>query len=68
LPQFGVSFGVGLPIANYNRLSIGQYSIVNLALEYNKRGNNDNLLKENTFRFSVGLNFSDLWFNKRKYD
>ncbi len=68
LPQFGTSFGLGLPIANYNRLSQGQYSIINVSLEYNKRGNNDNLLKENTFRFSVGLNFSDLWFNKRKYD
>ena len=68
LPQFGASFGVGLPIANYNRSSLGQYSIINVTLEYNKRGNNDNLLKENTFRFSVGLNFSDLWFNKRKYD
>ncbi|HVE60189.1 MAG TPA: hypothetical protein VNA26_00100, partial [Chitinophagaceae bacterium] len=68
LPQFGTSFGLGLPIANYNRLSPGQYSIINIALEYNKRGNNDNLLKENIFRFSVGLNFSDLWFNKRKYD
>lgn len=68
LPQFGGSLGLGLPLANYNRSSIGQYTIINLAMEYNKRGNNDNLLKENTFRFSVGLNFSDVWFTKRKYD
>jgi len=68
LPQFGASFGIGLPIANYSPLSRGQYSIINITLEYNKRGNNDNLLKENIFRFSVGLNFSDLWFNKRRYD
>ena len=68
LPSWGVTLGAGLPIANYNRLAPGQFSVVNLALEYNSRGNNDNLLKENTFRVSLGLNFSDLWFNKRKYD
>lgn len=68
LPQLGITFGMGLPLANYNRLSPGQFTIINLGFEYVKRGNNDNLLKENLFRLSVGLNFSDLWFNKRKYD
>jgi hypothetical protein len=67
LPTWGVSLGLGLPLANYNRLT-NQATFINLALEYAKRGNDDNVLKENTFRFSVGLNFSDLWFNKRKYD
>ncbi len=67
LPQFGVSFGFGLPIANYNRLS-NQFTILNFGLEYSRRGNNDNTLKENLFRLSLGLNFSDLWFTKRKYD
>lgn len=68
LPTWSATFGMGLPIANWNRLAPGQYTIVNLALEYNKRGNDQNAVKENTFRLSVGLNFSDLWFNKRKYD
>jgi hypothetical protein len=68
LPQFGVSFGLGLPLANFNRSSMGQYTIINLALEYARRGNDDNSLRENTFRLSLGLNFSDLWFNKRRYD
>jgi hypothetical protein len=68
IPQFGLSFGMGLPLANYNRLSPGQYTIINVALEYEKRGNNDNMLKEDMFRLSVGLNFSDLWFTKRRYD
>ncbi len=68
LPTWGATFGLGLPVANYNRLSPNQYTIINLALEYNKRGDDKNLLKENTFRLSVGLNFSDLWFTKRKYD
>jgi hypothetical protein len=68
LPRLGVSVGLGLPMANYNRLSPDQFSIINVALEYNKRGNNDNLLKENLFRVSIGLSFSDLWFRKRKYE
>ncbi len=68
LPVFGVSLGMGLPIVNYNRLSVNQYSVVNLALEYVRRGNDNNLLKENLFRLSVGFNFTDLWFIKRRYE
>jgi hypothetical protein len=68
LPVFGASFGMGLPIANHNRLSMNQSTMVNLAFEYSKRGNNDNLLKENMFRVSLGFNFTDLWFGKKKYD
>jgi hypothetical protein len=68
LPVYGLSFGMGLPIANYNRLSPGQFTVLNVAFEYEQRGNNENVLKENVFRISVGLNFSDLWFSKRKYD
>lgn len=68
IPLFGLSFGMALPLANYNRLSPYQFTTINLALEYEQRGNNDNELKENMFRISLGLNFSDLWFTKRKYD
>jgi len=68
LPQLGLSLGMSLPIITNNRQSLGQFTVVNVALEVEKRGNNDNLIKENMFRLSVGLNFSDLWFNKRKYD
>jgi len=68
LPLAGLSFGMGLPLANYNQLARTQASIINLSLEYIKRGNNDNVLKENLFRVSVGLSLSDLWFVKRKYE
>jgi len=68
LPVYGISFGMGLPLANYNRLSPGQFTIINLSFEYEQRGNNTNMLRENLFRLSIGLNFSDLWFNKRKYE
>jgi hypothetical protein len=67
MPQFGASFGLGLPVA-LSRQAPNQVTLVNFALEYGKRGNNDNLLKENTFRFSLGFSLSDFWFIKRKYD
>jgi hypothetical protein len=67
LQQFGGSFGLGLPLAQ-SRQAPGQATVINVALEYIKRGNNDNLLKENLFRLSLGFSLSDLWFIKRKYD
>ena len=65
--QLGASFGLGLPVA-VSRQAPNQVTLINLAFEYGKRGNNDNLLKENTFRFSLGFSLSDFWFIKRKYD
>ena len=68
LPQFGISLGMGVPIKNQNRLTPYQASLVNFAFEFIKRGNNDNLLRENLFRISLGFSLSDFWFIKRKYD
>jgi hypothetical protein len=67
LPVMGASFGLGLPLVPANR-QINQVTFINLGFEYIKRGNNDNLLKENLFRMSIGLSLSDLWFSKKKYD
>jgi hypothetical protein len=67
LPQYGISFGLGLPLS-YTRQNPNQATMINVAAEYIKRGNNSNLLKENLFRLSVGFALSDLWFIKRKYD
>jgi hypothetical protein len=68
IPTFGISAGMGLPIINYNRLSPTQYSVLNIAVEYLKRGNDSNPLRENLFRVSIGFNLTDLWFGKRKYE
>ncbi len=67
LPQFGASFGMGLPVA-ISRQAPNQVTLVNIAFEYGKRGNKDNLLNESTFRFSLGFSLSDFWFIKRKYE
>ena len=70
LSQLGFSLGLGLPVANYRSAyaSLNQVTFINLAFEYGKRGNNENLLKENLFRVSVGFSLSDFWFQKRKYE
>jgi hypothetical protein len=67
LSRLGASFGMGLPIA-ISRQAPNQFTLINVALELSKRGNNNNLLKENMFRFSLGFSLSDLWFGKHKYD
>jgi len=67
LPVMGASFGMALPMRT-SRLALNQVSIISIGLEYMKRGNNDNLLKENLFRLSVGLNLTDLWFGKRPFE
>lgn len=68
LPIFGATMGFELPIRRFTRQQGNQETAINVALEYVRRGNNDNLLKENLFRVSFGFALSDAWFMKRKYD
>lgn len=68
LPLMNISLGFGLPVISRTQLARTQATILNLGLEYIKRGNNSNLLKENMFRLSVGFSLSDIWFVKRKYE
>lgn len=67
LPQLGLTMGVSIPVANHGRFS-KQFTMINLAFEMIKRGDNSNLLRENLFRLSAGFSLSDIWFEKRKYD
>ena len=66
LPQFGASAGLGLPVRKNPYTN--QFSFINLAFEYGKRGNKDNLISESLFRVAAGFTLSDLWFIKRKYN
>jgi len=60
--DFGISFGVGLPMSK-------QLSNINLGFELGTRGEATNgLVKENYFNFRLGLSLSDKWFRKRKLD
>lgn len=66
LPLMGITAGAGFPIRKNPYTN--QYTYINLALEYGRRGNNSNVLTENLFRVSLGFTLSDLWFIKKKYD
>jgi hypothetical protein len=67
LSRYGASLGLGLPLTR-NRQAPNQLTFINVGLEFSKRGNNNNLLKENLFRLSLGFSLSDIWFIKRKYE
>ena len=45
-----------------------QFTMINTAIEFGKRGSSVNNVTENFFKFSLGLSLSDIWFIKRKYD
>lgn len=60
--EFGISFGVGLPIGRV-------FSNTNIGLEIGKRGTtNNNLIQENFVNFQLSLSLNDRWFERRKYD
>ncbi|HYE53446.1 MAG TPA: hypothetical protein VD996_01335 [Chitinophagaceae bacterium] len=66
LPVLGFTAGLAFPIRRMNYTN--QFTVINTAFEIGRRGNDDNKIRENFFRISVGLSLSDLWFIKRKYE
>tara|TARA_B110000046_G_scaffold167334_1_gene184906 strand:+ start:869 stop:2152 length:1284 start_codon:yes stop_codon:yes gene_type:complete len=62
IDDFGISFGLGLPLK--------RLSTVNAGFEFGKRGTtNNNLIQENYFNFRLSLSLTDTnWFQKRKID
>jgi len=60
--EFGMSFGVGLPIGNL-------FSNANIGIEFGQRGTtNQNLVKEKFINLQLSLSLNDRWFVKRKYN
>ena len=68
LPQYGVTIGGGFPLKLKRSFYETQYSVMNLALEYNTRGNASNNIRENILRVCVGFSLSDVWFRRYKYN
>ncbi len=65
--EFGLSFGLGIPMRPVARTAL--YSRLNLSFEIGQRGTSkDELIRESFFRTTMGVNFNDLWFIKRKFD
>ena len=54
LPQL-VFIWTGFADGQLSRQAPNQVTLINLAFEYSKRGNNDNLLKENTIQVFIRL-------------
>lgn len=60
--NFGISFGVGLPVYRSK-------STINVAAEIGRRGTKENnLVLENYARLNLSVNLYDLWFIKRRFD
>ena len=59
--DFGIDFGLSLPVSNL--------SSINLALELGRRGTTEqNLIREDYLKATLGVTFNDRWFIRRKYD
>ncbi|HEY1019404.1 MAG TPA: hypothetical protein VGE25_10415 [Sediminibacterium sp.] len=67
LKQTGFSLGAGLPIKKW-RAYDNQFTFLNTALQFGKRGTAVNNVTESFFQFTFGMSLSDLWFIKRRYD
>ncbi|MEM7035898.1 MAG: hypothetical protein AAF570_02890 [Bacteroidota bacterium] len=68
IPEYGITFGAGLPIGRFNPVSLA-FSRINLGVGVSRRGTlNNNLLEETTFHFRVGVNLNDVWFIRRRID
>ncbi len=66
IDQFGITFGFGLPVGKKGRKDP---SMINIALDVGNRGtSNDGLIRENFAKIKIGLNFNDVWFQRRKYN
>lgn len=64
ITEYGINVGLSLPVKIYKIVSF-----IHLGAEYNSRGTTkDNLIRENYYRFVLGLSLTDVWFKKYKYD
>lgn len=73
ITDLGISFGIGLPLrtrtVNEEFKYENIFSSLDISVEYFQRGTlTNNLIKENYWRFVVGVSLNDKWFNKRKIE
>ena len=62
IKEFGISFGVGLPVGRI-------FSNANIGFEIGTRGvDTANLVKENFVKFQISLSLNDRWLEKRKFN
>ena len=62
LTETALTFGLGFPVKRIN-------TFYNFSLEIGDKGTTEeDLVKEQFFRFTFGVTFKGIWFVKRKYD
>lgn len=67
LKHVGFSIGAGLPIKKWNNYD-RQFTVLNTALQFGKRGSGVNNITESYVQFTLGISLTDIWFQKRRYD
>lgn len=67
LKTTGFSLGAGFPIKKWNNYD-RQFTILNTALQFGKRGSGVNNITESYAQFTFGISLTDIWFQKRRYD
>ena len=66
--DFGISFGVGLPVLGGNIQGMRKWSFFSITFGTGWRGSvKTNFMKEQYNFINFGLSFNDVWFIKRKY-
>jgi len=67
MKTYAFTAGLSFPIRRWNSYSY-QFTQLNTAFEIGKRGNNENIISENFFKFTLGICLSDIWFKRYKYN
>lgn len=67
LPIYNISLGGAFPLKIKHAFYDNQYSVMNVTLEYESRGNKNNNLTENYLKVSLGFSLGDIWFVRQKY-
>lgn len=61
------TLGAGFPIRKWRNYET-QFTVVQAAMQFGKRGSAVNNITENYTQITLGFSLSDMWFIKRKYD
>jgi len=62
--DYGISFGIGFPLRNNS----STVSSVDLGFEFGRRGTtSNNLIQQDYFKFTLGVNIRNTWFRRAKY-
>jgi hypothetical protein len=68
IPDYGITFGLGLPMRQNLGPGENRRSIVNAGFIFGRRGTlEDGLIRESYFKLFIGITFNDKWFIDYKY-